>query len=406
MVFSINIIKGSRNSGAGASGILKQVNGVNGIPISIAPGFPDLQDQFNQMGITHIRLHDGFGIGDIDDGFVANRGTNQNQLMVNVPTASQSKAKTFIADFVNKRTIFPYAAAGMKANNLALASQNANFEPTDSYLKRILDNDASVNPGNIQRDVLFRVGRTLDGGYEVPANFDIYAALVGEVVRRYGVNYQAVGLPRKITYWEIWNEPDLTFFWNNNNPQVYYEFYAKVARMIKSIDPSAKVGGCGVANGYNPGGAYLDGLLNYCKTTNTPIDFLSWHYYGNITADPQNVIDVGNAIQTSLNKYGYGNIESLCTEWNSSPFGKLYTMSNVQSATNAAYIASTLICMQYCKTDKAYYYRGDASSFGMFNDNPQPNNKAYKTFCTYAAQSFNLFTRLFETPYILNQSNT
>lgn len=405
MVFSINITKGSRATAAGANGILKQVNGVNGMPIAIAPGFPDLQDQFNQMGITHIRLHDCFGVADIDDGFVANRLSNQNQLIPNVPALSKEKAKKFIADFVNKRTIFPYAAAGMKSNNLTLASKNPNFSITDSYLKQILDNIPSLNPENIQREVFFRVGRTLDGGYEVPANFDIYASLVGQIVQRYAINYQSVGLPRKVTYWEIWNEPDLTFFWNNNNPQVYYEFYSKVARMIKSIDPSAKVGGAGVATGYNPGGAYLDGLLNYCRNTGTPIDFLSWHCYGNRTADPLTIIDIGNSIHATLIRYGYDNIESICSEWNSSPFSTVNTFSKVQSAKNAAYIASTLIGMQYCKTDKAYYYRGDGSSFGMFNNNPQPNNKAYKTFCTYAAQSFNLFTRIFETPYILQQNN-
>lgn len=65
-----------------------------------------------------------------------------------------------------------------------------------------------------------------------------------------------------------------------------------------------------------------------------------------------------------------------------------------------------LMFMQYCKTDKAHYYRADASSFGLFNDNPQPNNTAYKSFCSYAAQSFGLFSKVInETPYILNQSN-
>ncbi|OUI77611.1 glycoside hydrolase family 39, partial [Commensalibacter intestini] len=122
----------------------------------------------------------------------------------------------------NKRTIYPYAAQGMAANNLTIASQNANFEPTDSYLKRILDNDASVNPNNIQREVFFRIGRTLDSGWEMPANFDIYATLVGNIVRRYAIDYQSIGLPRKVTYWEIWNEPDLTIFWNNNVASNYY----------------------------------------------------------------------------------------------------------------------------------------------------------------------------------------
>ncbi|MDI2112196.1 GH39 family glycosyl hydrolase [Commensalibacter nepenthis] len=405
MVFLVNINKSKINTSAGKGGKIKDVGGVNGSPISVAPGFPDLEDQFNQMGITHVRLHDIFGIGDIDDGFVANRLSNQNQLMLNVPRDSQEKAKTFIAEYGNKRTIFPYAAAGMRANNLNLAMKNVNYKPTDSYIKRILDNNASVNPNNIQRQVMFRVGRTLDGGYEIPENFDIYTTLVGELVKRYSLNYQSIGLPRKVTYWEIWNEPDLTFFWNNNNAQVYYEFYSKIARMIKSIDPDAKVGGCGVANGYNPGGAYIDGLLNYCRRTGTPIDFLSWHFYANLTADPQNFIDIGNSIQTALNKYGYSNIESICTEWNSSPFGRVNILSNVQSATNAAYLTSALIFMQYCKTDKAYYYRGDASSFGLFNDVSNPADSRNKNFCTCAAQGFHLFSRMHETPNILSHDN-
>jgi len=120
----------------------------------------------------------------------------------------------------------------------------------------------------------------------MPANFDIYATLVGNIVRRYAINYKSIGLPRKVTYWEIWNEPDLTIFWNNNTASNYYSFYSKIARVIKSIDPSAKVGRAGVATAYNPGGVYLDGLLNYCRTTGTPnpifIPKKSGVLYGNV----------------------------------------------------------------------------------------------------------------------------
>lgn len=135
------------------------------------------------------------------------------------------------------------------------------------------------------------------------------------------------------------------------------------------------------------GGEYIDGLLNYCKSNNVPIDFLSWHYYGNTTSDPQNILDIGDMIQNTLNKYGYNNIESLCTEWNSSPFGNVNTYSKVQSSKNAAYITSTFIYMQYTKVDLAHYYRGDASSFGLFNDEPG--------FCTYAGQAFSLYSKMF-----------
>ncbi|CAI3922324.1 unnamed protein product [Commensalibacter communis] len=141
----------------------------------------------------------------------------------------QSKAKEFLADYANKRTIFPYAAVGMRNNDLKQASRSPNYRITDDAIRRIMKNNASVNPGNLQREIMFRIGRTLDGGYEPPENFDIYAALVPKLVERYSLNYQATGLPRKVAYWQIWNEPDLSSSWNNNNPQVYYEFYSKVA---------------------------------------------------------------------------------------------------------------------------------------------------------------------------------
>ncbi|SFN20321.1 Glycosyl hydrolases family 39 [Izhakiella capsodis] len=399
----MTIDKSKRDQSAGNGGLLKEVNGVNGIPVSVAPGFPDLEDQFNQMGITHIRMHDCLGIGDIDNYIQPGNRGNQDQYIPNVPEAERDKAKKLIADIGNHRVIYPNAAAGMRSNNVDLAFKEANYTMTDMYIKRILANNPALNPGNIQRQVMFRIGRTLDGGSEMPQDADIYATLISTLVDRYSLNYVKTGLARKVKYWEIWNEPDLNIFWNNNDPQNFYKFYSKVAKMIKAVDPDAKVGGAGVAAGYNPGGAYIDGLLKYCKETDTPLDFISWHYYAHETGDPQNIIDIGNAVQKSMIEYGYGDKESICTEWNSSPFASVNTFTKIQMAKGAAFIASTLSYMQYCKVDKAYFYRGDALSFGLFNDNPNPVNKNFKSFCTYAAQAFNLYARMFETPYILQQ---
>lgn len=384
--------KSAHDVNAGKYGIIKEVNGVNGTPRSIAPGFPDLEDQFNQLGFKHLRFHDNLGFGDLDNYFLEN--DTDSQFAPNIPDNTKTAALKLIADIGNSRTIFPYAAAGMRSNNVDLAFQGANYAMTDQHFKEVLENNPSLNPNNLQREITFRIGRTNRGGFELPQNFDIYATLVSTLVDRYSLNYQKTGLPRKIEYWEIWNEPDLTFFWNSNDPSDYYSFYEKIARMIKAVDPTAKVGGAAVANGYNPGGEYIDGLLNYCKINNVPIDFISWHYYATSTADPQSIIDIGNAIQSSLDKYGFSNIESLCTEWNSSPFGNVNTFSKVQSAKNSAYIASTLIYMQYTKVDLAHYYRGDASSFGLFNN--------AGGIYTYAGQAFGLFSRMFETPYILS----
>lgn len=405
-MLSLKINYDSQDLSKGNNGKLKDVAGVIGSPISIMPGFHDLEDQFNQMGITDIRMHDLFGVGDIDNGFPAGRLGNGDQMIPNVPPQQADRARELIAKIGNLRTIYPNAAIGMSRRDYDLAFKDANFDITDDYIRRIMNNNPAVNPQDIQREIMFRIGRTNGGSYELPVDFSIYAALVASLVDRYSLNIAQSGIPRKIAYWEIWNEPDLTFFWNSNDPSRYYEFYAQIARMIKAVDPHAKVGGAGVANGYNPGGAYLDGLLSFCSSKNVPLDFLSWHYYGNLTSDPQNFIDVANSVQSSLRRYGFDNAESICTEWNSSPFATSNVFTKVQSARNAAYIASSLIHMQSCKVDKAYYYRRDALSFGLFNDHPNPQDTRYKSFCSYAAQAFGLFNQLKQTPTLLSVTDT
>ncbi|WP_445496508.1 GH39 family glycosyl hydrolase [Photorhabdus sp. SF281] len=400
-IFSFN--KNYRDLSAGHHSLLKEVNGLNGVPKSLAPGFPDLDDQFNQMGITHIRLHDGFGIGDMDNYFQVDRLSDQSQMIVNVPEENKPEAKKLFTDISNVRSIFPYAAAGMRSHDISLALKEANYKMTDAYLRDIMNNKAELNPYNIQRQIMFRIGRSGEGGYEIPQDFDIYAILVGTLVNRYAVNYARIGLPRKITYWQIWNEPDLLYFWNSDDPQKYYELYAKIARIIKAVDPSVKVGGAGIAFVNSKIEDYVDGFLRYCKDNDVPLDFFSWHGYV-ITGDPQNIIDVGNAVQQSLKAYGFTDAESFCTEWNSNAIGTKNTYTKVQSHKNAAYIASTFIYMQYTKADRAYYYRGDGLSFGLFNNQSSPKNPNIKNFCTYSAQSFYLFSRMFETPYILSSN--
>ncbi|XAO70828.1 MAG: hypothetical protein AAYR33_07230 [Acetobacteraceae bacterium] len=63
----ITIDENVSDKNLGRNGLIKEINGVNGTPIYFIPGFPDLQDQFNQIGVSHVRFHDIFGPGDLEN---------------------------------------------------------------------------------------------------------------------------------------------------------------------------------------------------------------------------------------------------------------------------------------------------------------------------------------------------
>lgn len=67
----------------------------------------------------------------------------------------------------------------------------------DDYTRRIMNSNASVSPQGINREVLFHIGRTIDGGADLPANFDIYVTLVATLVQRYSAQLNMSGIPGK-----------------------------------------------------------------------------------------------------------------------------------------------------------------------------------------------------------------
>lgn len=84
-----------------------------------------------------------------------------------------------------------------------------------------------------------------------------FARFVAAAVARYrpgGALAQSVGWPegRGVSHWEMWNEPDLPFFWNGSK-----EEYARLLKVgylaVKHVDPDAMVLFGGVANSFEPG---------------------------------------------------------------------------------------------------------------------------------------------------------
>jgi xylan 1,4-beta-xylosidase len=92
-------------------------------------------------------------------------------------------------------------------------------------------------------------------------------AFVQHLADRYGID--------EVKHWmfEVWNEPNLQFFWTGTQAD-YFELYKTTVNAIKSIDSKLMVGGPSTA-----AIQWIPEFLSYCEANALPIDFVSTHIY-------------------------------------------------------------------------------------------------------------------------------
>lgn len=98
---------------------------------------------------------------------------------------------------------------------------------------------------------------------------DLVAALAAHCLERYGAEEVDNWL------WELWNEPDI-FYWRGT-PAQFHELYRATVDGLRSVLPTAKVGGPAVTGG---GTEFLHGFLEYTSEQDLPLDFVSFHTKG------------------------------------------------------------------------------------------------------------------------------
>ena len=76
-------------------------------------------------------------------------------------------------------------------------------------------------------------------------------------------------------FFEVWNEPNLSGFWEGGDQKAYFELYDLTATTIKSVDPALRVGGPSTA-----GAAWVPEFLAHVKQSGAPVDFVTTHTYG------------------------------------------------------------------------------------------------------------------------------
>lgn len=168
------------------------------------------------------------------------------------------------------------------------------------------------------------------GNITPPKSYEAWGAFIREfglfLVQRYGI--------AQVAKWpiEVWNEPNLAFFWNGTQGD-YFRLYKAAATALKSIDPRLQVGGPATSST-----AWLPEFLQFCAAENAPVDFVSTHIYA---GDNQQKL-FGQEPKRSVNDVIPEAIRRARARVRGSAFGKLPLYINEWSSDSPAMICHVL----------------------------------------------------------------
>ncbi|MBQ3290392.1 MAG: hypothetical protein IJH50_13405 [Kiritimatiellae bacterium] len=269
--------------------------------------------------------------------------------------------------------------------------KNYDFAFTDLLINALVEH--GVEP-------FFRLGVTIENYATVrryridpPKDFAKWARICEHVIRHYTEGW-ANGFKHKITYWEIWNEPEnwetieKNEMWHGTFEE-YCRLYDVSSKHLKAKFPHLKIGGfasCGVTwinrKDKNPRAKFqfdcFHAFLKYIKEHECPIDFFSYHSYSGV----EQMMEQTAYVRSSLDKAGYVGLETCFNEWLPAP-----NHDKLGTAQQAAEVAAVLVGLQNGPVDSAAIY--DARC-GVGNYSPLFNPLTYKPHkAYYAFMAFN-----------------
>ncbi len=237
------------------------------------------------------------------------------------------------------------------------------FEFTDLLITALIEHN--VEP-------VFRLGVTIENFATVrafniypPADYQKWAEICEHIIKHYTEGWND-GYNYKMTYWEIWNEPDIledpmeNTMWRGTAEQ-FYDLYDIAAKHLKKKFPHLKIGGYGASGFYalpnssnpedpNPRWPYITNFfknfIKFIKEKNSPLDFFSFHAYTDAVLD--NVVST-NFVREYLDKNGYNDTEMLLTEWDCQVFLK-------GTVRHAAFTAGVMLALQDTALEGAMFY--------------------------------------------------
>jgi xylan 1,4-beta-xylosidase len=98
---------------------------------------------------------------------------------------------------------------------------------------------------------------------------DLVSAFIRHLEARYGREEV------RTWYFEVWNEPNLSGFWEGADQKAYFDLYDLTSKSVKDVDPALRVGGPATA-----GAAWVPEFLAHVKQSGAGVDFVTTHAYG------------------------------------------------------------------------------------------------------------------------------
>jgi len=110
-----------------------------------------------------------------------------------------------------------------------------------------------------------------------PKDYAKWGELVYQWVRRASEKYGRAEVAS--WYWEVWNEPDISYW--HGTPEEYDKLYDYAAKAVKRALPEARVGGpASTGPASERAAAFLRQFLQHCNDTGVPLDFITYHAKG------------------------------------------------------------------------------------------------------------------------------
>ncbi len=110
------------------------------------------------------------------------------------------------------------------------------------------------------------------GNITPPKDYDKWQRFIQELVKHWTERYGEEEV--KQWYFEVWNEPNLDFFWSGTQAE-YFKLYDATANAVKSVSPQYRVGGPATA-----GRGWITETIDFAKQNKLPLDFITTHDYG------------------------------------------------------------------------------------------------------------------------------